>query len=243
MATAEESHWWYVGLRDMIGRIVKSPRFAVPRDGKFLDAGCGTGANLRLLSGLTTPRVLEGFDAHPRSIRLAARKCPEADLYLDDIRRPTVRDDGYDLVLCCDVISLVGWNACLEGLRNVVDRMSDGGLLILHAPACKWLYSNHDRAVGNIERYRLSEIQSFMELLGLRVELLTYRMSVLLPIVAACRRFPGAARVDDEPHSDLGRGPESLVPIWRRIVAGENGLTIRGLRWPIGSSILAVGRK
>jgi SAM-dependent methyltransferase len=241
MAAAEESHWWYQGLRDLLARLLTSNRLAVPPGSTVLDAGCGAGANLRMLGELLSPSRLEGFDAHPRAVRLAADKCPRADVHLSDIREPTLHLDRYDLAVCCDVISLVGRNACRSGLVRIVDRLSTGGLFVVHVPACPRLASPHDTAVGTVERYRLAEIESLLRRLGLQIELATYRMSLLLPAVAAYRRL--GRNTSAAPRSDLGRGPTIFQPLCRRMLTWENRLITRGFRFPLGSSIVVVGRK
>jgi SAM-dependent methyltransferase len=251
MAAAEERHWWYQGLRDLLARLLTSKSLAVgplARDAGargpgpvVLDAGCGAGANLRMLDELLHPVRLEGFDAHPRAVRRAAEKCPDADVHLGDIRDPTLHHDRYDVVVCCDVVSHVGRNACRAGLGRIAEHLVPGGLFLIHVPACPGLASQHDTAVGTIERYRKAEVESLVRSLGLRIELSTYRMSLLLPAVAAYRRLgrptPGA------PRSDLGRGPALFEPLCRRILTLENRLIARGVRFPLGSSVMVVGRK
>jgi SAM-dependent methyltransferase len=246
MASAEETHWWYQGLRDLLARLLTSKSFAVGagaqgRGPVVLDAGCGAGANLRMLDELLRPARLEGFDAHPRAVRRAIDKCPQADVHLGDLREPTLHLDRYDLAVCCDVVSHVGRNACRAGLGRIAEHLNPGGLLVVHAPACPGLASQHDTAVGTIERYRKAEVDSLIRSLGLRIELSTYRMSLLLPAVAAYRRL--GRKQTESPRSDLARGPAIFEPLCRRLLTWENRLITRGIRFPLGSSIIAVGRK
>ena len=62
IARLEESHWWYRGLRDAVRQTLSQPALAPPPRPRVLDAGCGTGANLRLLKELLDPAYLGGFD-------------------------------------------------------------------------------------------------------------------------------------------------------------------------------------
>jgi len=49
MFSAENSFWWYVALREFLGHELKL--LSVGRDREvILDAGCGTGANLKLVN-------------------------------------------------------------------------------------------------------------------------------------------------------------------------------------------------
>jgi len=246
MAEAEEKHWWYQGLRDLLARILTSKPFsfgteALGRGPVVLDAGCGAGANLRMLDGLLHPARLEGFDAHPRAVRRAAEKCPAADVHLGDLRDPTLHNERYDLVVCCDVVSHVGRNACRPGLGRIAEHLRPGGLFVVHVPACPGLASQHDTAVGTIERFRKAEVEALVRSLGLRIELSSYRMSLLLPAVAAYRRL--GRQGSTLPRSDLHRGPAMFEPLCRRVLTWENRLITRGVRFPLGSSVIVVGRK
>ena len=50
MAEVEEHHWWYRGLRSVIKTCRETPRFALPPAPRILDAGCGTGGNLKAMA-------------------------------------------------------------------------------------------------------------------------------------------------------------------------------------------------
>jgi SAM-dependent methyltransferase len=246
MAEAEERHWWYQGLRDLLARILTSKSLslegeALVRGPVVLDAGCGAGANLRMLDELLRPARLEGFDAHPRAVRRAAEKCPTADVHLGDLREPTLHHERYDVVVCCDVVSHVGRNACRSGLGRIAEHLRPGGLFVVHVPACPGLASEHDTAVGTIERFRKAEVESLVRSLGLRIELSSYRMSLLLPAVAAYRRL--GRKGSSAPRSDLTRGPAIFDPLCRRLLTWENRLITRGVKFPLGSSVIVVGRK
>ena len=88
MSEAEERHWWYLGLRDAIKRCLALSVLRLPPNPDVLDAGCGTGGNLRFLSTLLQPKNLAGFDVSDLALAHARRKCPQADVYFSDIRTP-----------------------------------------------------------------------------------------------------------------------------------------------------------
>ena len=49
-AAVEESHWWFVGRRELFGREIA--RLGLAPCSRVADVGTGTGAGLRLLRGL-----------------------------------------------------------------------------------------------------------------------------------------------------------------------------------------------
>lgn len=48
MAEVQDDHWWYEGRRAILSSVIKT--LDLPKDISILEAGCGPGANLRMLS-------------------------------------------------------------------------------------------------------------------------------------------------------------------------------------------------
>lgn len=240
MSYAEDVHWWYLGLRDALAVCLARFGPCISHGPVVLDVGCGTGGNLRFLQSLLNPSYLAGFDLSEGALEIACKKCPKADLYVGDLCSPALRRSEYDILLCLDVIYVAGIESAFGGLQKLVQALVPNGLMLLHVPAYRWLYSEHDRLVHTRERYRLGKIQSLVRNLGLTVELISYRMFSLFPIVVAKRlpsilfRYGGAA--------DLAQPPEFINRMLFRILQAENRLMMRGIRFPWGSSILAVCR-
>lgn len=243
----EAEHWWYRGLRDAAARCLRRPELAPPPRPRVLDAGCGSGGTLAMLSHLLAPSWLGGFDASPEAVRLARRKVPEAEVYQSDIRDPSLPPDPLDLVVSFDVLYIPGLAAARPGLERLVGALAPGGLLMLNLPAYRWLYGEHDVAVHASERYTAPQIGRFLAGLGLTVARLSYRLCLLFPAVVATR-LPGKLRrrraAGASARSALHRPSGSRFN--RALLATletENALIARGARLPWGSSVFAVGRK
>lgn len=244
MCAAEDRHWWYAGLQDLLAGLTTSRRFPLPPRPAVLDVGCGTGANLSLLRRCLNPGYLGGFDVRSACVTAGRKKCPQADVYCSDLSDPELHCPSYDLVTCLDVVSDVGLDGAHRGLRTIMQRLTPRGRVILHVPACRWLYGEHDRAVGTIQRFKRGEVMDLMQELGLTVDLLTYRVCWLMPLIVAARSWrrltgnPNAAAT-----SDLERYGSIDSQVWNSLLRCENGLTCRGFRWPIGSSLIAVAHR
>jgi SAM-dependent methyltransferase len=246
MARVEARHWWYRGLRDAVGKSLTRKDLALPAGPRILDAGCGTGENLKFLGELLRPAYLGGFDASPEAVALARGKAPGADVYTGDIRDPEIRVDRLDLIVSLDVIYIPGVERSLGGLRRLTATLSTGGLFVLNLPAYDWLYSEHDVAIHTSERYTASKVRALLETLGLRVERLSYRLCLLFPAVVLAR-LPSLLRArpgDAAARSDLHSVPGELTSrIMLSVLRAENAWVARGVRLPWGSSVFAIGRK
>jgi SAM-dependent methyltransferase len=244
MAEVEDSHWWYRGLRDMIGRILQK-KFAVQPGANILDAGCGTGGNLSYLAELLQPDYLGGFDSSPAALDYARRKVPRADIYASDICAPQLHVDALDVILTCDVLNVPGLQACSPGVQRLVERLRTGGLLIINVPAYQWLYSRHDLAIHSVQRFTRSEIRRWLAKLGLVVELATYRLCGLFPLFVLSRIRSRAS--PSQPFSQGSTGlrvpHRALNSSLAGLVKVENRAVMRGVRFPWGSSVFAVARK
>jgi SAM-dependent methyltransferase len=245
IAQVEPYHWWYRGLRRALARCLERADPPLPQHPRVLDAGCGTGENLRLLADLLQPAYLGGFDLSDEALTLAARRAPGADLYRGDLRAPVLRVDRLDLIVSCDVLYIPGVEKSIGGLRRLVDHLAPGGRLVLNLPAYRWLYSEHDVATHTAERYTAGSVRALLERLDLEVEILSYRIFFLFPAVALARlaRKP-KWRQSARPRTDLERArPGTFNDLLSGVLDVEARLISRGLRLPWGSSVFAVGRK
>jgi len=109
MSSAEDSHWWYVGMRDatlgLLNGHLDNAAAEARRQGdshrpRILDAGCGTGG---LLMHLDAMGWTAGIDLSPTALAFARyRDLPHlAEASVESLPFP---DATYDLVTCMDVL-------------------------------------------------------------------------------------------------------------------------------------------
>ncbi len=230
----EDSHWWYSALRRLVGSMAReyagSPL-------KILDAGCGTGGNLRFLSALF-PRVeIYGVDREPLAVALA-RTRKSGRVSQASVHPLPFRDGVFDVVLSLDVLYMQGVDdeKALAEFRRV---LKEGGILLVNLPAFECLRGVHDRAVRTRHRYTAPELKRKLSARGFIVRRLTYWNAFLFPLIFLARKvylLKGAAKV---PTSDLRALPPALNGILERLLRLELAL-LRRVDFPFGVSVFAV---
>jgi SAM-dependent methyltransferase len=75
MASHEQVHWWFVGRRAVIDAVLA--RVPLGPDARILEAGCGSGGNLRLLQARGHVSAFEPFDP---ALDTARMRFPAVDI-------------------------------------------------------------------------------------------------------------------------------------------------------------------
>jgi SAM-dependent methyltransferase len=237
MFEAEETQWWYAGMR-AIGLAVLEPPLARLGNGHrldILDAGCGTGLNLRHLG--ERGRAL-GVDLSPEALRFCRRRGVQAARA--SLLALPFPDGVFDCVTSFDVLYHTWVTDDRAATRELARVLRPGGLLLLRVPALRLLRGAHDQAVHGRHRYRGGEVRGLLSEAGLAVERLTYCNTLLLPLVAARRTLD---RLTGRSGSDVAFLPAPLEWAFRHALLAEAALLRRGVGLPIGASVVALARK
>lgn len=122
---------------------------------EILDAGCGSGRNLSLLSPLVK-RVV-GIDYSEQMI-LRAREMVQregitnAQLETGDITKLQFRDAAFDKVICASVLQYLNDEECAQALAELCRVTKRGGRLILHVKNGTSLYGLSLKVIRPIAR-------------------------------------------------------------------------------------------
>jgi SAM-dependent methyltransferase len=231
MASIERDHWWYRARREFISAAFA--RVGLPAGAKLLDAGCGTGGSLPMLSSFGAVHAFE-YDAGAMAIASSQNVGNVSQGHLPDgIPFPGVQFDGIGLF---DVLEhLERPVASLVALR---DRMADDGAIVLTVPAYKWLWGPHDQIHNHITRYTASRLAQHLSEAGFRIEYLSYFNALLLPLAIVQRLRERLFGYSFEKLSPRPAINELLYRLWR---VERHWIPRREL--PFGLSLLAIARK
>ena len=233
MNAVESRHWWFVARRAIIDTLIRRA-LGAQRGRTILEAGCGTGGNLAMLSQHGKLSAFE-YDAQARTIAAEKKICPVDAGALPDAVPAT--DTPFAIVAMMDVLEHIDDDrASLHTLGNML--AADGRLLIT-VPALPLLWSSHDELHHHKRRYTRASLRKALSDAGLQVESLGYFNCLLFPLALAQRLVAKLSRHAD-PVDALPSPPVNAV--LRAIFAAERFLIAR-VPMPIGLSLYAVARK
>ncbi len=226
--------WYYRALHRHVIRSLRHELAATKAH--VLDAGCGTGGLLRRLHEAQPDWQLTGLDFSPLACELAReRSCGE--VVQASIAALPFADARFDAVVSCDVVCQVTDPARAVGEFHRC--LKPGGVVVLMMPAYPWMYSYHDKEVGNLRRYTRNQVRSLMEAAGFRIVRCTYWNTLPFPLAVVRRKiFPPAVSA-----SDVGLFPAPIEAIFNGLMALEHAWLNLGGMLPFGNSVLTVARK
>jgi SAM-dependent methyltransferase len=239
MFEIEDTYWWYRGVRVLLTEWLTRVAPPDPSRARLLDVGCGTGANLERLQAYGTA---VGVDLSPRAIAFChARGLPPDRAFLASATALPFAGSTFDLAISFDVICNIPDDA--RAFAEIARVLTPGGWLIVGLPACPWLWSAHDVAVGHQRRYDAADVRAKLVAAGFEVERLTHANTLLLPPIALLRLTARRAPAEN------GAVRSDLVPLPRVVNAPLGALFAAEMRLaarrdlPAGLSVMAMARK
>ena len=230
----EQSHWWYIGRRRIIAGFVEEIcRQVTDRRPRILDVGCGTGANLLLLSKYGQA---EGVDVSEDALAFCRERGLD-QVTLGAGEEMPYEDGTFDLVTAFDVVEHMDDD--LAGLREFRRVLRPGGRVLLFVPTFMFLWGLQDEVSNHRRRYRLPELRRVLEQAGFEIERSTYaNITFFLPILLV-RQFMRLTGIRTATENSIN------VPAFNRVfgaILGAESAVLHYLNLPFGVSGLCVAR-
>ncbi|MBM3285704.1 MAG: class I SAM-dependent methyltransferase, partial [Candidatus Aminicenantes bacterium] len=126
----EEIHWWFAGRREIL-RATLHGLGGLPAEAVILDAGCGTGLNLKISQDLGKTF---GFDFEEEALRYCQKRGLKR-LVRADVQRMPYKSGSFDLVFILDILSHRTIVSDLDALRDAYRVLKRGGILLVSESA------------------------------------------------------------------------------------------------------------
>jgi SAM-dependent methyltransferase len=235
MFRIEQSHWWYTGRRKILTSFVEDIcRRVKDRRPRILDVGCGTGANLLMLSQFGDA---EGVDISEDALAFCRERGLEK-VKLGAGEALPYDDGAFDLVTGLDVVEHMDDD--LAGLREMRRVLRPGGRVLLFVPTFMFLWGVQDDVSNHRRRYRLPELRRVLEQAGFEIERMTYaNITFFLPILLM-RKLMRLTGIKAESENNINVSALNGV---LGSVFGAESVVLRFMNIPFGVSGLCVARK
>lgn len=238
-AQAEKRHFWFRGFRRFITPLLQDATRNLS-DVQLLDCGCGTGANLEVLSKYGRSF---GFDLTQVGLEIGR----------DEGRRRLVRatvaevpfpDNAFDVVTSFDVLYGVPEPVERAAVAEMYRVTRPGGCVIVNVAAMSILRGDHSVLGREIRRYTRGSLGSLLRSAGFTIERITYTNAVLffpLLVIRTLQRWRGLRPIE-RAEGDIS---VPVAPVNALLTAAlyVESWWLRRFSSPVGSSVLCVARK
>jgi SAM-dependent methyltransferase len=236
MDEVEGSHWWFVGRRAILESFLKDIKGSI-RDPqspfRILDVGCGTGANLEMLSQFGEA---EGVDVSDDALEFCRQKGLKVQKGLAE--EMPFADESFDIVTALDVVEHLDDD--VAGLKEMNRVMTQEGRALIFVPAFMWLWGVQDDISNHRIRYTRAQIVERLRKAGFEVERATYANITFFAPVLAGRTIMKLTGL--KPASENNINISALNGLFGKIFSAES-IWLKRANIPFGVSIVIVAKK
>ena len=234
MLKLESSHWWFVARRKIIQRAINN--LDLPRNIRILDAGCGNGDNLSLLS---TFGDLVAFEKNEYALKTAKSK-KIGEIYKAELpdKLPNTIKTNFDLIVLLDVLEHIDDDS--KSLTTVRKLMNNKGIILITVPAFQWLWSEHDVIHHHKRRYSKSELREKLDSSGFRIKYISYFNTLLFPF-ALVERI--GQKIFSPSNPEILELPNNKINFLLEKIFSLETIFMNKISLPFGLSLVAIAEK
>ncbi len=237
MDRVEDSHWWFVGRRAILETFLQSIVGSFDQDPgselRILDVGCGTGANLEMLSQFGSA---EGVDVSDEALDFCRKKGLSVQKGLaESLPYP---DGSFDITTALDVIEHLDDD--IAGLKEMYRVTKSGGYSLFFVPAFMWLWGVQDDISNHRIRYTRRQIVERIKRASYTVERATYANFTFFAPVLGGRVIMKLTGI--KPESENNINISAMNGLFGKIFSAER-FWLKNRNLPFGVSIVVVAKK
>jgi SAM-dependent methyltransferase len=239
-AKAEARHFWFRGLRAFVTPLIRTALAGRPNP-LLLDCGCGTGANVEMLSAYG--RAF-GFDLSAIGLQIG-REAGRTRLARASVAAAPFPSAAFDLVTSFDVLYALDDATERTAIAEMRRLLKPGAYAIVNVAAMNVLHGDHSVLSHEVRRFSRQQLRGHLEGGGFEIVRLTYtNVSTFLPlaVVRAIQRRRGLRGERDAAESDISVPPAAINALMSVVMQVE-AAWIRRFNAPFGSSLLCLARK
>jgi SAM-dependent methyltransferase len=236
MDRVEDKHWWFVGRRAILESFLVSivDKLNKPAsETRILDIGCGTGANLEMLSQFGNA---EGVDVSDAALEFCRGKGLSVQMGLAE--KLPFEDETFDLTTALDVVEHLDDD--IAGLKEMLRVTKRGGYSLIFVPAFMWLWGVQDDVSNHRIRYTKRQIVERLKKAGYSIERATYANWTFFAPIFAGRMLMKLTGI--KPESENNVNVSALNGVFGKLFSAER-FWLKNFNFPFGVSIVVVAKK
>ncbi len=236
---AEARHFWFRGFRFFVAPLLRDATSGVTH-ATLLDCGCGTGANVDLLSRYGKAF---GFDLSLTGLRLG-HQAGRGRLARATVAAAPFPSNSFDVVTSFDVLYSLEAEVERAAVHEMYRLLRPGGYLVVNVAAMEALRGDHSVLSREVRRYSRASLGRLLAGAGFSIVRMTYtNASLFLPMLAvrAAQRMRGLS-AEEHAQQEI-TVPSAPVNALLTAALRAESWWLRVLDNPFGSSLLCLARK
>jgi 2-polyprenyl-3-methyl-5-hydroxy-6-metoxy-1,4-benzoquinol methylase len=188
MYEIQANHWWYVGRRLILEKILSE--FLPTKKERILEIGAGSGGNILLLSRFGEVEVT---DIEEKGLVFCKQIAEENKITINSIhgdfceKYSQIPKKSFSTICMFDVIEHIKEEK--KTLDLCSELLDQKGKIFITVPAYQWLWSAHDDYFHHERRYTKITLQRVLKESGFEIQDSGYFNSILFPLALLQRLF------------------------------------------------------
>jgi len=236
LASLEDGHFWFESRNILILHVLR--RF-LPLNASFFEIGCGSGFVLGAVRRTFPTLAISASEVSVVGLSVAKSRVSNVSFYQMDARNIPFREE-FDAIGVFDVLEHIDDDSL--AIRESFQSLKKGGILVLTVPQHQWLWSRTDEISHHHRRYSRKDLENKLILAGFDIIYKNSFVLLLLPIVIIIRKIKYSLFSNENAKEEVRIGCV-YNKICKLVMALELALILFGLRLPVGSSLVMVGRR